>query len=64
MAYALGGRDVRHVVGLCSLYLETGRRAQASACLADVLTRDPDNVEGLSLQEHLRGAQRSASRGQ
>jgi protein O-GlcNAc transferase len=64
LGYALGGRDVGHVVGLCSLYLETGRRAQAGACLAEVLTRDPDHVEGWSLQEHLRGVQRSASRGQ
>ena len=63
MGYALGGRGIAHVVGLCGLYVETGRRDEASRCLRAVLTRDPDNLEALAIQEHVRGAQRSASTG-
>jgi len=54
MGYALGGRDVEHVVGLCELYAETGHGARAAACLTEVLTRDPDNIRAQSLLEHVR----------
>jgi tetratricopeptide (TPR) repeat protein len=64
IGYALGGRDIEHVVGLCELYWETGQGARADACLTEVLTRDPDNQRGHALLEHV-GAARphvSASR--
>jgi tetratricopeptide (TPR) repeat protein len=54
MGYALGGRDVEHVVGLCELYAETGHGARATACVTEVLTRDPDNVRAQALLEHVR----------
>jgi tetratricopeptide (TPR) repeat protein len=50
-------------VGLCELYWETGRRQAAESCATAVLTADPDNMQGLSLMERVRGAQRSASGG-
>jgi tetratricopeptide (TPR) repeat protein len=62
MGYALGGRDVDHVVALCELYWETGRRSDAATCVAEVLARDPDNVRGQGLLEHVRGPQRGAGR--
>jgi tetratricopeptide (TPR) repeat protein len=55
-AYELGARQVEQVVELCSLYYETGRLAPALGCLQDVLTRDPDNVRGRALMEHVRAA--------
>jgi tetratricopeptide (TPR) repeat protein len=55
-AYHLGARQVEQVVELCSLYFETGRLAPALGCLQDVLTRDPDNVRGRALMEHVRAA--------
>jgi len=48
-------------VGLCELYWETGRRQAAALCATAILTADPDNVQGLALMEHVRGAQQSAS---
>jgi cytochrome c-type biogenesis protein CcmH/NrfG len=56
VGYALGGRDIDHVVGLCELYWETGQAARADACLAEVLTRDPDSQRGQALLEHVRAA--------
>ena len=50
-------------VGLCELYWETGRRQAAESCATAILTADPDNMQGLSLMERVRGAQRSASGG-
>jgi tetratricopeptide (TPR) repeat protein len=55
-AYHRGARGVEQVVELCSLYYETGRLAPALGCLQDVLTRDPDNVRGRALMEHVRAA--------
>jgi tetratricopeptide (TPR) repeat protein len=48
-------------VGLCEMYLETGRPDDAARCVTAVLTADPENTQGLALLEHVRGAQRSAS---
>jgi Tfp pilus assembly protein PilF len=64
VGYALGGRDINHVVGLCELYWETGQAERANACLVEVLTRDPDNQRGQALLEHVRaaGPRMSASR--
>lgn len=64
IGYALGGRDITSVVGLCELYWETGRSARADACLVEVLTRDPNNQRGQALLEHVRAAasRTSASR--
>jgi len=56
VGYALGGRDIDHVVGLCELYWETGQATRADACLVEVLTRDPDNQRGQALLEHVRAA--------
>jgi tetratricopeptide (TPR) repeat protein len=56
VGYALGGRDIDHVVGLCELYWETGQAARADACLVEVLTRDPDSQRGQALLEHVRAA--------
>jgi len=56
VGYALGGRGVEHVVGLCELYWETGQAARADACLVEVLTREPDNLRGQALLEHVRAA--------
>ena len=50
---ALGGGLA---VGLCELYFEIGRLAAATLCATRVLTADPDNVQGLALMEHVRGA--------
>jgi len=58
MGATLGGGVA---VELCELYWETGRRNDAVTCATGVLTRDPDNPQGLALMEHVRGAQRSAS---
>jgi tetratricopeptide (TPR) repeat protein len=64
IGYALGGRDITSVVGLCELYWETGRSARADACLVEVLIRDPNNQRGQALLEHVRAAasRTSASR--
>ena len=48
-------------VGLCELYWETGRLGDATRCVTAVLTADPDDVQGLALLEHLRGARQTAS---
>jgi len=56
IGYALGGRGIEQVVGLCELYWETGHAGRADACLAEVLTRDPDNLRGQALLEHVRAA--------
>jgi tetratricopeptide (TPR) repeat protein len=61
MGYTLGGRDVVQVVGLCGLYVEIGRKAEADACLTGALTRDPANAQALAMQEQVRGPRRSAS---
>jgi tetratricopeptide (TPR) repeat protein len=58
MGATLGGGVA---VGLCEMYWKTGRRNDAATCATGVLTRDPDNAQGLALMEHVRGAQRSAS---
>jgi len=50
-------------VGLCELYLETGRHDAAARCATAILTVDPDNFQGRAVMEHARGAQQSASRG-
>jgi tetratricopeptide (TPR) repeat protein len=55
-AYHLGARQVEQVVELCSLYYEVGRLAPALGCLQNVLTRDPENVRGRALMEHVRAA--------
>jgi tetratricopeptide (TPR) repeat protein len=47
-------------VSLCELYWETGRTSAATGCVTAVLTVDPDNVQGLALMEHVRGARQSA----
>lgn len=52
-AYRLGAREAEQVVELCSLYYEVGRVSQALACVGEVLTRDPDNVRGRALLEHV-----------
>jgi len=57
-AYRLGARDAEQVVDLCSLYYEVGKVGQALGCLGDLLTREPDNVRGRALLEHV---QRTAS---
>ncbi len=59
MAMRLGGGLS---VGLCEMYWETGRQSDANLCVTTVLTVDPDNVQGLALLEHVRGARQSASR--
>jgi len=56
VGYALGGRGIEHVVDLCELYWETGQAARADACLVEVLTREPDNLRGQALLEHVRAA--------
>jgi tetratricopeptide (TPR) repeat protein len=61
MGYTLGGRELTQVVGLCGLYVETARKAEASTCLTDVLARDPDNAQALAMQEHVGAAPRPAS---
>jgi tetratricopeptide (TPR) repeat protein len=61
MGYTLGGRDIAQVVGLCGLYVETGRKAEADTCLTRALTRDPANAQALAMQEQVREARRSAS---
>ncbi len=61
MGYTLGGRDIAQLVGLCGLYVETARKAETNTCLAEVLTRDPDNAQALAMQEHVGGTQRRAS---
>ena len=43
-------------VGLCEIYFEVGRLTAATLCATAVLTADPDNVQGLALMEHVRGA--------
>jgi tetratricopeptide (TPR) repeat protein len=48
-------------VGLCELYWQTGRQEAAAGCVTTVLTRDPDDLQGLALLEHVRGAPRSVS---
>lgn len=63
MGWALGGRDVALVVGLCEQYLEVGRKGDATTCVTDVLKRDPDNARGRALRERVREASRSASAG-
>jgi tetratricopeptide (TPR) repeat protein len=55
-AASLGGGVA---VGLCELYWRTGRQDAAAGCVNVVLTRDPDDLQGLALLEHLRGAQRT-----
>jgi tetratricopeptide (TPR) repeat protein len=55
-AYHLGARRVDQVVELCALYYEVGRFAPALGCLQNVLARDPDNVRGRALMEHVRAA--------
>lgn len=54
--YALGGRGIDNVMGLCELYWETKQAARADACLAEVLTLEPDNLRGQALLEHVRAA--------
>lgn len=61
MGWALGGRDVALVVGLCEQYWEVGRKTDASTCVADVLKRDPENARGRALRDRVRVAARSAS---
>ena len=61
MGYALGGRDIAQLVGLCGLYVETARKAEATTCLTEVLTRDPDHAQALALRERVGGTQRRAS---
>jgi tetratricopeptide (TPR) repeat protein len=61
MGWALGGRDVALVMGLCEQYWEVGRNADASTCVTDVLKRDPENARGRALRERVRGGARSAS---
>jgi tetratricopeptide (TPR) repeat protein len=48
-------------VDLCQLYWETGRLGDTARCVTAVLTVDPDNVLGLALMEHVRGARQAAS---
>jgi tetratricopeptide (TPR) repeat protein len=52
-----GGLDV----GLCEMYLETGRRDAASRCTLAVLLSEPDNERARGLLLQVRAAQRSAS---
>ena len=54
VGYALGGRGIDNVVGLCELYWETGQAARADTCLGEVLAREPDNLRGQALLEHVR----------
>jgi tetratricopeptide (TPR) repeat protein len=61
MGYTLGGREVAQMVGLCGLYVETARKAEAATCLAEALSRDPDNAPALAMQDRVHGLQRSAS---
>ena len=56
LAYALGARDVETVVNLCQVYQALLDNPRALACLTGVLTRDPDNVRGRVLLEHVRAA--------
>jgi tetratricopeptide (TPR) repeat protein len=60
MGYTLGGRDMAQVVGLCGLYVETGRKAEATTCLIDALRRDPDNARALAMQAQVQFAQPTA----
>ncbi len=50
-------------VGLCEMYLETGRRGDASRCVFAVLLAEPDNAQALELRGRLQNTQRSASTG-
>lgn len=52
-AHRLGAIQVDQVVDLCSLYYETGNVSQASLCLREALTREPDNVRGRALLGHV-----------
>lgn len=61
MGLALGGRDLPHVVALCGLYVEQGRKAEATRCLAEALALDPYDAQALALQGQLSGTPRSAS---
>ena len=49
----IGAIQVDQVVDLCSLYYETGNVSQASLCLREALTREPDNVRGRALLGHV-----------
>jgi len=40
--------------------VEAGRKTEADACLARVLTRDPASAPALAMQEQVRGAERGA----